>query len=173
MKFLRSFILLSSFLSVSLAYPCDVQDIPEPSHQLFDQYSKLHIQQPKSVDPNTSFLTLEIPFGEDGKFDLSISLLTCSHSKRVDIQHAYECDLYLPHLSKYEHSHYHKFELASLGNGVEDLLEAHDNDTWLPTQYDNLDYLRNVNFCDILTYRKFKKFIETKVTAMELQGFNL
>jgi len=39
--------------------------------------------------------------------------------------------------------------------------------------YDNSDCLLYENFCDKYPYSKSKTFIETKVTAMKLQGFNL
>jgi hypothetical protein len=42
-----------------------------------------------------------------------------------------------------------------------------------PKLYDNLNYLSNVNSFGSLTFNKTKTFIETKVTAMKLQGFNL
>ena len=48
----------------------------------------------------------------------------------------------------------------------------HDNDISLPIQYDKLNYLLYENFFYILPYNKFKIFIETKVTAISLQGFN-
>jgi hypothetical protein len=54
MKFF-SLILISRFLSLSWADLYDVQDTPELSHQLYSQYSKLHILLPKNDDPR--FLT--------------------------------------------------------------------------------------------------------------------
>jgi len=173
MKFFKSFILLSSFLSLSLAYPCDVQDIPEPSHQLFFQCSKHHNQLPKNVAPSISFLTLEIHSAKDEMYVPLTSLPTCLHLMRVDTQHAYVYDLCSQHPSIYEHSHYHIFVSVNLDTGAVNLLVKHDNDIWSTKLCDNTNYLRNGNFFDILTYRKFKTFIETKVTAMKLQGFNL
>ncbi len=173
MKFFKVTTLLSSFLFVNLAYPCDVLDTPEPFHPLCYQYSTHHNQQPKSIVPNTSSPTQGIPAVATLKFVLSISLQECSHSMRVDIQHAYEYDPYSQHLLKYEHSRYHKSVLEDLDTDVANLLAEPYNDTWLPTRYDNINYLWNGNFFDILPFRKFKTFIETKVTAMKLQGFNL
>ena len=173
MKFFKITFLLSSFLFVSSAYPCDVQDIPEPSHQLCFQYSTRHNQQPKNVDPNTSYLTQEIPVAITSKSALSISLQEYLRSRRADIQHVDECDLYSQRLLGYEHSRYHKFVSASPGSDIANLLGEHYSDTWLPIRYDNTNYLWNENFYDILPSRKFKTFIETKVTAMKLQGFNL
>ena len=173
MKFFKVTTLLSSFLFVSLAYPCDVQDTPEPFHLLCCQYSTHHNQQPKSVVPNTSSPTQEIPAGATLRFALSISSQECLHSWRVDIQHAYECGPYSPPLLEYEHSHYHKSVLEGLDIDVANLLGELYNDTWLPKRYDNINYLRNGNSFDILPFCKFKTFIETKVTAMKLQGFNL
>jgi hypothetical protein len=42
-----------------------------------------------------------------------------------------------------------------------------------PKLYGSLNYLLNVNSYDILTFIQSKKFIETNVNAMKLQGFNL
>jgi len=173
MKFFKVTTLLSSFLFVSLAYPCDVQDTPEPFHLLCYPYSTHHNQLPKSVAPNTSSPTQGIPAVATLRFVLSISSQECLHSMMVDIQYAYECGHYSRPLLKYEHSHYHKSVLASHDIDVANLLGEHYNGTWLPTRYDNINYLWNGSFFDIQSSRKFKTFIETKVTAMKLQGFNL
>ena len=165
--------LLSSFLFVSLAYPCDVQDTPEPFHLLYYPCSTHHNQLPKSVGPNTSSPTQGIPAVTTLRFVLSTSSQEYLYSMMVDIQHAYECGPYSRPLLEYEHSHYHKSVLASLDSDVPNLLGEHYNDTCLTKQYDNINYLWNGNFFDILPFRKFKTFIETKVTAMKLQGFNL
>ena len=55
---------LSSLLEANLAYLYDVQDIPEPSHQLYFLYSILQNQPPKNGDPNTFSPTQEIPVEE-------------------------------------------------------------------------------------------------------------
>jgi hypothetical protein len=89
-----------------------------------------------------------------------------------DTQHAYEHDLYLRLLSEYVHFHYHISELTSRDTFAANLLLKHDNDTLLPKLGDNLNYLLNVNSFDNQTFNKSKTFIETKVTAMKLQGFN-
>ncbi len=173
MKFFKVTILLSSFLFVSLAYPCDVQDNPEPFYLLCYQYSTHHNQLPKSVAPNTSSPTQGIPAVTTLRSVLSISLQECLRPVMVDTQHAYECGPYSLPLLEYGHSHYHKSVLASLDIDVANLHGEHYIDTWLPKRYDNINYLRNGNFFDTLPFRKFKTFIETKVTAMKLQGFNL
>jgi hypothetical protein len=42
-----------------------------------------------------------------------------------------------------------------------------------PIRYDNLNWLWNVSSYGSSTFNKTKTFIETKVTAIKLQGFNL
>lgn len=56
-KFFLNITPISSYLSLNLVYPFDALNTLEPSHLLFFQYSKLHNQQPRNVDPNTSSLT--------------------------------------------------------------------------------------------------------------------
>jgi len=47
------------------------------------------------------------------------------------------------------------------------------SDIWSPKQCDSLNYLLNEKYFDIPSLNKFSTFMETKVTAMKLQGFNL
>ena len=61
MKFFY-FTQISSSPSLYLASLDDVPDIPELSHQLFAQYSKHNIQQPRSDAPNISSSDSEIHF---------------------------------------------------------------------------------------------------------------
>ncbi len=150
----------------------DVRDIPEPFRPLFDLCSMLHSRQPKNDDPNISASALETHFGESVKFDLLASSPNCSHSKMENIQHAREHDPYSQHLSISEHSHYCRFELSNLEFFAEYHPEGHDNDTSSPKQGELTFYLHYGSSFDIRPYCKTMKFIETKVAAMKLQGFN-
>ena len=172
MKFFK-LIPLSNFHAQSWAYLDDVPNIPEPFHQLYCLYSKHHILQPRSVAPNTSSQAQEIPAEEYEKSAPLTFLQEYLCSMTVDIQRAYEYDLCSQHLSISERPLYHKSALKYLCNEPSNPLAKHDNDTSLPIQYDNSNYSQNVSSSYTLTFRKFKKFIETKVTAMKLQGFNL
>ncbi len=173
MKFFFRFILISSCLSVNSAYPCDVLNIPVPSHLLPCLYSKLHIQPPKSVDPNTVYSIEKTLAVEFVKNDPSFSSQEHLNSMKVNIQYAYEHGLYLRLLSISEHFHYCISELANHDNELVCRLEVRYNDTSLTTLYGNSNYLLNVNSYDNSILNKTKIFIETKVTAMKLQGFNL
>ena len=173
MKFFFNITLVSSCLFLNWAYPCDAQDTLEPSHLLSYLYSKLHNPQPKSVDPNIACSTWEIPVVKYERNDLSISLLKHLYSMKVDTQHAYVYDLYLRLLLKYEHFQNYKSELTNHDSDVEYLLAKHYIDIWLPIQYGNANWFSNVNSFGNLTFNKSKTFIETKVTAIKLQGFNL
>ena len=153
-------------------YLDDVQDILAPFHQLFDLYSMHHIQQPKSDAPNISVSDEETPFEEFGKFDLLAFSPRYSHLTTVGTQHECEHDPYLQHPLRFEHSHYYISELSNLEFVVVNLLVKRDNDTWSPIQDEQTFYLHYGSFFDILPYCKTKKFIETKVAAMDLQGFN-
>jgi hypothetical protein len=173
MKFFSILIALSSFLFENLAYPCDVQDTPEPSHLLCSLYSIHHNQLPKNDDPSISYSIQEIPVEAVLKIDLLVSLQEYSNLMMVDIPHAYEYDPCLQPLLIFEHSLYRIFELVNLYSVSVNLPSKYDTDTLLPKQYDMLNYLWSENFFDIQPFSKFKTFIETKVTAIKLQGFNL
>ncbi len=172
MKFFKV-ILISSFLSLNWTFPCDVQDTPEPFHLLYSQCSIRHNQLPRNDVPNTSYPTLEIPVEEVEKNDLSISLLGHLYLGMAGIQYAYAHDLYSLLLLIYERFPNHISELVNPDTESANHLSKRDNDTSLPTLYDNLNYLLNVNSFGILPFNKARIFIETKVTAMKLQGFNL
>ena len=90
-----------------------------------------------------------------------------------DTHHEYEHDPYLPHLSKYVHSQHRISVLPNPYNVSEYLPSIHDNDIWLPKLYVLLIDLLNVIFFCILPFSKSIKFLETKVPAIKLQGFNL
>jgi len=94
-------------------------------------------------------------------------------SMKVDIQRAYEYDLCSLHLLEYVHFQNYISESTNHDSDVVYRLGEHCNDISLPIQYDNLNYLSNVNSFGSLTFNKSKTFIETKVSAMKLQGFNL
>ncbi len=153
-------------------YPGDVRDIPEPFRPLFDRYSLLHSRQPRNDDPNISVSGLETHFGESVKFDLLTSSPDCSHSRMEDIQHAREHDPCSQLLLESKHSHYCRFALSDLEFFAEYLPEEHGNDTSLPKQGKQIFYLHYGSSFYIRLYCKTMKFIETKVAAMKLQGFN-
>jgi len=173
MKFFFNITLISNCLFLNWAYPCGAQDILEPSHRLSFQYSMLHNQLPKSVDPNIVYSAWEILFEEAEKNDLSFSLPKHLYSKMVDIQRAYEYDPGSQLLSKYAHSLNYISVPTNHDNDIEYRLVKQDNGILLPILNDNLNCLSNENSCGSLTCNKTKTFIETKVTAMKLQGFNL
>lgn len=172
MKFLKNIIQVSSSPYQSLVDPYDAQGIPEPSHQLSCQYSTHHNRLPTNDNPNNAYPKQETPVEEDEMNDLLTSLQERLYSMTEDIQHAYEYGLYSQLLSEYEHFRNHISELISHDNDVEGLLLERHNDTWSPILYGNSDYLLNGNSYDNSTSSKTKTFIETKVAAMKLQGFN-
>ncbi len=173
MKFFLSITLISSCLFLNWAYPCDAQDILEPSHLLFCQYSMHHNPQPKNDDPNIVCSAWEIPVVKAEMCDLSASLPICLHSMKEDTRRAYEHGLCSQRLSEYLRFQNYISESTNRDSDVGGRPEERGNDIWSPIQYGNSNYLSNVNSFGSLTFNKTKTFIETKVTAMELQGFNL
>ena len=172
MKFF-SLILISSFLSLNWVCLYGVPDTPEPSHLLCSQYSKLHNLQPRNDAPNISFQPQETLAEEALKSDLLVSLQEHLYLWTVDILYAYEYDLYLPLPLVFEHFPNHRFELTNLDTFVVNLLLEHGNDILSPKQGDNSNYLSCGYSFDTFPYDKANTFIETKVSAMKLQGFNL
>ena len=171
MKFFH-FILISSYSFGCWACPCGAQGTPEPLHPLYCLYSKPHSLQPKSGAPNTSCSKQETLAGEAVMFDLSISSPKCLYSRRVGTLHEYVHDPYSLHLSESTHSLNCIFEPPSLDIVLEHPPSTHDNDTLSPKLYGLLsDSLNGILFVDI-PFCKSMKFIETKVPAMKLQGFN-
>ncbi len=165
-------ILISNYQSVYSVYLDDAPGIPEPFHPLYFQYSRHHSQLPISADPSISCPTSETLAEEDEMCVLSSFLSFHLHSPTEGTQ--YECvhDLYLPLPLIYEHSQHCISEQASHDSGTEYLLSKHGNDTWSPIQHVPLiDLLNDSLFC-ILPFSKSKKFIETKVAEIKLQGFN-
>jgi len=172
MKFLTNIIQISSCLSQNLADPYGAPNILEPSHRLFSQYSKLHNQLPINDDPNNVYLKQGILVGEDEMNVLSTFSQEHLYLRKEDIPHAYGCGLYLQLLSEYERSQNRISESKGHDIDVEGRLSKHHNGTWSPILYDSSNYLSNENFYGIQTFHKTKTFIETKVAAMKLQGFN-
>ena len=163
---------ISSSPSQYWAYPDDVQDILVPFHQLFGLYSMLHNQQPRNDAPNISVSIVGILSAASVMSDLLTSSPTYSHSERGDIQHVREHGLDSQHLLKSEHSRCCKSELSNHASFAECRLEEHDNDTLSPKQDEPTSYLHYGCLFYYRPYCKSMKFIETKVAAMELQGFN-
>ena len=171
MKFFNT-TLESSSLSLNWVYRDDAQDTLEPFHPKYCLYSMLHIQLPKNDDPNTASSTEEIQFVKFGMYDPSIFSPNYLYSSMLDIQHVDEHDLYLQPPLISEHSHYHKSVQLNHVCVFEHHLAAHDNDTWSP-KLDELSYdLYYDSPSDIQPWGKARNFIETKVAAMKLQGFN-
>lgn len=173
MKFFFHIILISSCLWANSGYPYGVQDIPEPSHRLSCPYSTHHNQQPKNACPSTAFSTLETHLESVGTSDLLTSLPKYLCSKMVGILYAYGYDLYSRLLSVSVHFRYRISGSANHGNATEHLREVLNNDILSPILYGNSNYLSSGNYFGRLAHNKSIMFIETKVTAMKLQGFNL
>ena len=173
MKFFLNITLISNCLFPNWACLCDAQDTLEPFHLLSCRCSMRHSLLPKSVVPNIACAVWEIPAAKCVMNDLSISLPKHLYSMRQDIQHAYGYDPYSQRLSKYELAQNYISVLTNHDNGAEHPLEELYSDTWSPILYGNLNWLSNANSFGRLTHNKAKTFIETKVTAIKLQGFNL
>jgi hypothetical protein len=164
MKFFNS--LISSYPFEHSVYLDDVQGIPVPSHLLYCLYSKPHIQLPRNVDPNTASQGKEILAEEVVMSFPSTSLQDHSHLWMEDTQYAYEHDPYLQLPLVSEHSQHYKFVQPNHDILPEHHPLIHDNDTSLPTLYEHLTDLQNENHACILPCCKSKKFIETKVAAI-------
>ena len=150
----------------------DVQDIPEPSHLLSDLYSMLHSQLPRNGVPNISASVEEIRFEEYAKYDLLTFSQDYSHSMMVDTRRAHEHDLYSQLPLIFGHFHYCKSELSNHEFVFEYHLAERESDILLPKLNELTFYLHYGLSFDIPPYCKTMKFIETKVAAMKLQGFN-
>ena len=118
------------------------------------------------------FSNVEIQFAKFVKFFLSFSSQYHLHSASEHTLCAYEHDLCSQHPLIFVHSQNYKFELSNPCIVFEHLLAVHDNDTLLPKRYVHSIDLLNVNYV-FVPCCKFTTFIETKVSAMKLQGFNL
>ena len=166
MKFFIAIILISNYWTAHSVYPYGVRDILEPSRLLYCQCSIPHNLLPKNVGPSTSFLTLDIPFANGERYDLSTSSPNHSYSKMVDIQCACAHDLYLllPLISG--HSLNRIFGLSGPCISAGYLLLTLHIDTLLPKRYGHSSDLLYVNYACSQPYRKSIKFVETKVTAI-------
>lgn len=173
MKFLQYVTPESSCPSPSWACPCGVQDIPGPSHRLSCRYSMRHNPQPRNIAPNISSPERETPFAGAWRNVPSVSSPKYLRSRKVGIPRAYEYGRCLPPLSEYGRSPHRRPVSANHGTEAGDPLSIPCSDISSPKQDDSLDYLSNVNSFGSSTSNKAKTFIETKVTAMKLQGFNL
>ena len=167
------FIALSNSLSLNWFYPYDVQGIPAPSRLLYSQYSIHQSLLPRNDAPNIFSLTQGTPVGEAVMTGLSISLQGYLYLMTEGIRYACGYGLCLLRLSISEHFHCHIFESVYPCTSPASLLLKHDTCSLLPKQYGNLNYSLNENCFDIEPFGKFKTFIETKVSAMKLQCFNL
>ncbi len=154
-------------------YPDDVQDTPEPSLLLYFLYSIPHSQLPKNVDPNTVYPVKEIPAEVVATSCPSISLPSHSYLWMADTQYRHVHDLYLQPPLVSVHSLHYRFEQPNPYTVPEHRPLIHDNDTSLPILYERLIDLQNVYYDDIHPYCKSKKFVETKVTAINCRVFNL
>lgn len=92
---------------------------------------------------------------------------------KEDTQPAYEPNLCSQLLLVCARFQNYIFESTNRDSDVEDRLQEHGNDIWSPIRYGNSNYLSNVSSFGSLSFNKTKTSIETKVTAMKLQGFNL
>lgn len=120
----------------------DVQGILEPSRRLSHLYSKHQKLLPKSVVPNNVSSVGDIPFEDDEMCDLLTFSPKDPNFERESILCAYEYGQDLQHLSRCEHSHYCRFELANHDNDFEYHPTKQDNDIWLPKLYDKSNNLR-------------------------------
>jgi hypothetical protein len=154
------------------AFPDDVQDTLEPFLQLSAQYSMLHIQLPRNDAPNISVSVEEIRFEEYAKFDLLTSSPSYSRLVMEDIQREHEHDPCSQLPLRFEHSHYCISELSNHGFVAGYRLVKHDNDTSSPIPDERTSCLHYGLSFDNQPYCKSMNFIETKVAAMKLQGFN-
>ncbi len=169
---MKFFTQISNYLFQYSAFPDDVQDILAPFHQLYYLYSKLHNQLPKSDVPNIYASVAEIQFEVDEMYVPSIFLQENLYSTRQDIQHAYEHDLCSQLPLRFQRSHYYKFELSDHESFAEYRLAKLDSGISSPKQ-DELTFCLHYDLSfDTRSYCKTMKFIETKVAAMKLQGFN-
>lgn len=164
---------LSSFQLGSLAYLYDAPNIPVPFHRLYYPYSMRRTRLPRNGVPSIASLTPEILAGALLMSYPLISLPSYLYSTMVDILYACVHDPYSLPLLEFSHSHCYKFVPVNLDTESEHPLLEHGNDTWSPILYEHLANLQYENSFEYLPYRKFRAFIETKVAAMKLRGFNL
>jgi len=172
MKFF-TFIQESNYSHYHWANPYDAPNTPEPSYPKCFLYSILHSLSPKNVAPNIASLISEILFAIAEMSSLLIALPSYLYSTMEDILHGYVHDPYSPLLLRCEHSHYYILESPNPECVPGCHLAIQDIDILSPklcglSNYSHYDYPSY-----ILPYSKGNMFIETKVAAMKLQGFNL
>jgi hypothetical protein len=155
------------------AHHDDVQDILEPSLPLYSLYSMPHILSPKNVAPNISSPILETPVVKAVRSCPLVVSPIHSRSSMVDIPHVYAHGLYSQPPSVSLRLQHYIFESLNHGTFFEHLLAIRDTCILSPIQCAPSTSLQNVNSSYMYPFRKFTKFIETKVTAIKLQGFNL
>jgi len=90
----------------------------------------------------------------------------------VDTLYAYGYGLYLLLLSKYTRFLSYIFELINLGISSEHRLVIYDSDILSPILYEHSSDSQYVNSFESLPFCKTNNFIETKVAAIKLRGFN-
>jgi len=115
----------------------------------------------------------EIPFAKVGRNDPSASLPEHLYLLKVGTLCTYGYGPCPPLLLKYERLPNYIFVSTGPGNDATDLHSKPGNGIRSPKLYGSLNYLLNVNSSDNQAFNKTRTFIETKVTAMKLQGFNL
>ena len=130
------------------------------------------IQLPRNAFPNIFSPILEILSVALWMFSLLIASLCYLCLLMADIRHACEHGPYSQLLLESSHSRYYRSVPVNRDIVPEHLLLTHDNDIWSPKLYEHSSYLQYGNSCDNLPYCKTKNFIETKVTAIKLRGFN-
>ncbi len=115
----------------------------------------------------------DIPVVEVEMSDPLVSLPIYLYSMMEGTQHAYEHDPCSQHPLEYAHFQNYISVSTNHDSDAGHRLEELGIDILWPIQYGNLNCLSNVNSFGSLSFNKTKTFIETKVTAMKLQGFNL
>ena len=79
---------------------------------------------------------------------------------------------YLQLLLESSHSRYYRSVPVNRDNAPEHRLLTHGNNIWSPKLYEHLANLLYDSSFENLPYHKFRTFIETKVAAIKLRGFN-
>lgn len=128
---------------------------------------------PTSDGPNIACPIQETPSATNGKNGLSTSLPKHLRTQKADTPRAYGYGPCSRHPSISVRSRHRIFEQEGHGIALEGHPSISYSDTWSTKLYDNSNYLSNGNSYGNPTFGKSKIFIETKVTAMKLQGFNL
>ena len=163
---MKFFIPISSFVSARWVALCDAPDTLVPSRQLCYPYSTLHNLLPRSGGPNSAFPKPETPAEDGVRCDLSTSSLTYLHSTMVDTQREGEHGLYSLRLSISVHSRCRISAKLYRDSVAGHRPSIRGNGTSLPIPNARLTNLLYENHVDILPYSKGKKFIQSKVAAI-------